>query len=144
MTGAADWTTVPPAYLRRLMLAVTALTCLAAAAALVAIALTAVLGGEGESRVGLALIGLAVTAIMLHAGALGRLLLHGERSWLLCNGVLLGGIALLAVSGAAVVAAELDDSPGGVLAGLLLATQGGTAVLAVALPQLLPPRSSRA
>jgi len=54
------------------------------------------------------------------------------------------GIGLLVVSGAGVVGAGLDDAPGGVLAGLLLATQGGTAVLTVAFPQLVPARPSRA
>ncbi len=47
-------------------------------------------------------------------------------------------------SGAAVVGAGLDDAPGGVLAGLLLAMQGGAAVLTVAFPQLVPQRPSRA
>jgi hypothetical protein len=130
--------------LRRFILAVTALTGLVGAVALAAIVLTALFGGPGESPVALALIGVGVAAIVLHAAALGRLLLRRGQHWLLRNGVLLGGIGLLAVSGAAIVGAALDDAPGGVLAGLLLATQGGAAVLSVAFPQLVPPRSSRA
>jgi hypothetical protein len=128
---------VPPTFLRRFMLAVTALTGLVAGVALAAIVLTAIFGGEGESPVALALIGVAVAAIVLHAAGLGSLLLRRRQHWLLRNGVLLGGIALLAVSGAAIVGAELDDAPGGVLAGLLLATQGAAAVLSVAFPQLV-------
>ena len=135
---------LPPTFLRRFMLAVTALTGLVGGVALAAIVLTALFGGEGESPVGLAPIGVAVTAIILHAAGLGRLLLRPRQHWLLRHGVFLGGIGLLAVSGAAIVGAELDDAPGGVLAGLLLATQGGVAVLSVAFPQLVPPRSSRA
>ena len=135
---------VPPTFLRRTMLAVTALTGLAAGVALAAVVLTALFGGEGESPVALAMIGAAVAAIILHAAAFGHLLLSRWQHWLLRNGVLLGGIALLAVSGAAIVGAELDDAPGGVLAGLLLAMQGGAAILAVAFPQLIPPRPSRA
>jgi hypothetical protein len=135
---------VPPAFLRRLMLAVTTLTGAAAGVGLAAIVLTALFGGEGESPVGLALIGIGAGAIMLHAAALGQLLLRRRQGWLFRNGVFLGGIALLAVSGAAVVGAELDDAPGGVLAGLLLAMQGGAAVLTVAFPRLLPLRPSRA
>jgi hypothetical protein len=135
---------VPPTLLRRFILAVTVVTSLVAGVALAAIVLTALFGGEGESLVALALIGLGVAAIILHAAALGRLLLRRRQHWLLRNAVLLGGIGLLAVSGAAIVGAELDDAPGGVLAGLLLAMQGGAAVLSVAFPQLVPPRSSRA
>ena len=135
---------MPPTFLRRPMLAVTALTGLVAGVALAAIVLTALFGGEGESPVALALIGVGVTAIILHAAGLVCLLLRRRQHWLLRNGVFLGGIGLLVVSGAAIVGAELDDAPGGVLAGLLLATQGGAAVLSVAFPQLVPPRSSRA
>ncbi|MGH9241394.1 MAG: hypothetical protein ACRD3G_25385 [Vicinamibacterales bacterium] len=135
---------VPPRLLRRFSLAVTVLTGLVAGVALAAIVLTALFGGEGESSVALALISVGVAAIALHAAALGRLLLRRGQHWLLRNGVLLGGIGLLAVSGAAIVGAGLDDAPGGVLAGLLLAMQGGAAVLSVAFPQLIPPRSSRA
>lgn len=134
----------PPTFLRRFMLAVTVLTGLVAGIALAAIVLTALFGGEGESPVALGLIGVGAAATILHAAALGHLLLRRRQRWLLCSGVLLGGIGLLAVSGAAIVGAELDDSPGGVLAGLLLAAQGGAAVLAVAFPQLIPPRPSRA
>jgi hypothetical protein len=135
---------VPPTFLRRFMLGVTVLTGLVAGVALAAIVLTALFGGEGESLLGLALIGVGVAAVFVHAAGLGRLLLSRRQHWLLRNGVLLGGIGLLAVSGAAIVGAELDDAPGGVLAGLLLAIQGGVAVLSVAFPQLVPPRSSRA
>ena len=135
---------VPPTFLRRVMMAVTTLTGLVAGAALAAIVLTALFGGEGESLVALALIGVAVAVIILHAAALGHLLLRRRQHWLFRNGVFLGGIGLLAVSGAAIVAAELDDAPGGVLAGLLLAMQGGAAVLTVAFPQLVPRRASRA
>lgn len=135
---------VPPPLLRRFILAATALTGLVAGVALAAIVLTALFGGEGESPGALALIGIGVAAIALHAAALGRLLVRRGQHWLLRNGVLLGGIGLLAVSGAAIVGAGLDDAPGGALAGLLLATQGGAAVLSVAFPQLVPPRSTRA
>jgi hypothetical protein len=93
--------------------------------------------------VGLSLVGVGVGAIILHAVALGQLLLRRREGWLLRNGVVLGGIGLLSVSGAAVVGAALDDAPGGVLAGLLLAIQGGAAVLAVAFPQLVPQRPPR-
>ena len=135
---------VPPAFLRRCMLAVTTLTGLVASLALAGIVLTALFGGEGESGFGLALIGVGVAPIILHAAALGRLLLRRRQHWFFRNVVFLGGIGLLVLSGAAIVGAELDDAPGGLLAGLLLATQGGAAVLSVAFPQLLPPRSSRA
>jgi hypothetical protein len=135
---------VPPTLLRRFMLAVTTLTGVVAGVALAAIVLTALFGEEGESPVGLAVVGVGAGAIILHAAALGQLLLRRRQGWLFSNGVFLGGIGLLAVSGAAVVGAELDDAPGGVLAGLLLAIQGGAAVLTVAFPQLVPQRPSRA
>ena len=135
---------VPPTPLRRFLLAVTGLTGLVAGVALGAIILTALFGGEGESPAALALIGVGVAAIILHAAALGHLLLRRQQHWLFRNGVFLGGIGLLAVSGAAMVGAGLDDAPGGVLAGLLLAIQGGAAVLAVAFPQLTPAHPSRA
>jgi drug/metabolite transporter (DMT)-like permease len=134
---------VPPTFLRRFMLALTVLTGLVAGIAVAAIVLTALFGGEGESPGALALIGVGAVAIMLHAAALAHVLLRRRPRWLLSSGVFLGGIGLLAVSGAAIVGAELDDSPGGVLAGLLLAAQGGAAVLTVAFPQLIPPRPSR-
>jgi hypothetical protein len=137
MTNAVDGA-VPPAFLRRFLLAVTGLTGLVAGVALAAIVLTALFGGEGESPVALSLIGVGVAAIILHAAALGRLLLRRRQHWIVRNGILLGGIGLLAVSGAAIVGAEVDDAPGGVLAGLLLVAQGGAAVLTVAFPQLVP------
>ena len=133
----------PPKLLRRSILAVTGLTGLVAGLTLAAIVLTALFGGEGESAVALALIGLGAAAIVLHSTALGRLLLRRGQHRLLRNAVLIGGIGLLAVSGAVIVGAELDDAPGGVLAGLLLAAQGAAAVLSVAFPQLAPPRSAR-
>ena len=135
---------VPPTFLRRFMLAVTGLTGLVAVVALAAIVITALFGGEGESPAALALVGVGVAAIILHAAALGHLLLRRRQHWLFRNGVFLGGIGLLAVSGAAIVGAGMDDAPGGVLAGLLLAMQGGAAVLTVAFPQLVPARLSRA
>lgn len=143
MTIAVDGA-VSPAFLRRLMLALTGLTGLVAGGALATVVLTALFGGEGESPLALAGIGVGVAAIILHAGALGALLLRRRQDCLVRNGVFLGGIGLLAVSGAAIVGAGLDDAPGGVLAGLLLATQGGAAVLTVAFPQLVPAPSSRA
>ena len=135
---------VPPTFRRRLMLAVTAMTGVVAGVALGAVVLTALFGGEGESPVGLALVGVGSGAIILHATALGQLLLRRRQGWLFRNGVVLGGIGLLAVSGAAVVGAAVDDSPGGVLGGLLLAIQGAAAVLTVAFPQLVPQRPQRA
>jgi hypothetical protein len=135
---------VRPTLLRRCMLAVTTLTGILASVALAAIILTALFGGEGESALGLALFGAGAGAIILHAAALGQLLLRRRQGWLFRNGVLLGGIGLLAISGAAVVFAEFDDAPGGVLAGLLLAIQGGVAILTVAFPQLVPQRPSQA
>jgi hypothetical protein len=135
---------VPPTFLRRFMLAVTTLTGVVAGVALAAIVLTALFGGEGESPAGLALVGVGAGVIILHAAALGQLLLRRRQGWLFRNGVFLGGIGLLALSGVAVVGAELDDAPGGVLAGLLLAIQGGAAVLTVAFPQLVSQRQSRA
>jgi hypothetical protein len=126
------------------MLTVTTLTGVVASGALAAIVLTALFGGEGESPAGLTLVGVGAGAIILHAAALGHLLLRRQQGWLYRNGVFLGGIGLLAMSGAAVVFAEFDDAPGGVLAGLLLAVQGGVAVLTVAFPQLVPQRQSRA
>ena len=133
-----------PALFRRSILAVTGLTGLVAGVALAALVLTALFGGEGESLLALAVIGVGVTAVILHAGALGVLLLRGRHDWLFRNVVFVGGIGLLAVSGAAIVGAGLDDSPGGVLGGLLLAAQGGAAVLTVAFPQLVPAPPSRA
>jgi hypothetical protein len=133
---------VPPAVLRRLTLAVTVLTGLVAVVAVAAIVLTALFGGEGESTAELVLIGAAMLAIVLHATALRHLLLRGGHQRFVRVGVLLGGIALLAVSGAAVVGAALDDSPGGALGGLLLAVQGGAAVLTVAFPQLVTERTA--
>jgi drug/metabolite transporter (DMT)-like permease len=136
---------VPPRFLRRLLMAVTTLTGLAAGVAIGAVVLTALFGGEGESPVALAVIGVGVAVvIILHAAALGRLLLRRRQHWLSRNAVFLGGVGLLVVSGAVIVGAELDDAPGGVLAGLLLAMQGGAAVLTVAFPQLVPPRTSSA
>ena len=135
---------LPPTFLRRLMLAVTAMTGVVAGVGLGAVVLTALFGGEGESPVGLALVGAGATAIILHATALGQLLLRRRQGWLFRNGVVLGGIGLLAVSGAAVVGAALDDAPAGVLGGLLLAIQGTVAVLTVAFPQLVPQRPLRA
>jgi len=135
---------VPSTLLRRWMLAVTATTGVVAGIGLCAVVLTALFGGEGDSPVGLALVGAGTGAIMLHAAALAQLLLRRRESRLFRNGVVLGGIALLAVSGAAVVGAALDDAPGGVLGGLLLAIQGGAAVLTVAYPQLVPQRTPRA
>jgi hypothetical protein len=135
---------MPPTLFRRLMLVVTAMTGVVAVVALAAVVLTALFGGEGESPIGLALVGVGAGAIILHAAALGQLLLRRQQGWLFRNGVVLGGIGLLAVSGAAVVGAALDDAPGGVLAGLLLAIQGGAAVLTVAFPQLVPQRTPRA
>ena len=133
----------PPTLLRRLMLAGTALTGLLASALFTAIVLTALFGGEGESVVALAAIGGAAAATLLHALAFGHVLLRRRQHWLLRRAVLLGGIGLLAASGAAALGAELDDSPGGVLAGLLLALQGAAAVLTVAFPQLVPRRPLR-
>jgi hypothetical protein len=135
---------VPPTFLRRLMLVVTATTGVVAGVGLAAVVLTALFGGEGESPLGLALVGAGAGVVILHAAALGQLLLRRRQGWLFRNGVVLGGIGLLAVSGAAVVGAALDDAPGGVLAGLLLAIQGGAAVLTVAFPQLVPQRTPRA
>jgi hypothetical protein len=135
---------VSPTLFRRTILAVTALTCLVAGVVLVAILLTALFGGEGESPVALALIGGGAAVTVLHALALGYMLLRRGEHRLLRSAVLIGGIALLAASGAVVIGAELDNAPGGVLAGLLLAAQGGAAVLSVAFPQLVAPRSTRA
>src|SRR5687767_8211045 len=114
-----DRDTVPPRFLRGFMLAGTALTGGVAAVALVALLLTAMFGGEGESLAALAAVAGGVALILLHAVALGYWLLRRRLSLLLSRGVFLGGLGLLAVSGAAIVGAELDDSPGGVLAGLL-------------------------
>jgi hypothetical protein len=133
-----------PRFLRRFVLAVTVVTALVAASALIAVVLTALYGGEGESAVTLALIAVGLAAIILHAAALGHLLLRDRQTWLLHVGVFLGGIVLLTVSGSAIVGAGLDDSPGGVLGGLLLAVQGGAALLTEAFPHLVPPRVSRA
>lgn len=135
---------VPPPFLRWFMLAGTVLTGLVAGGALAAILLEAMFGGVGESPVALAVIGGGAAATILHAVALGRLLLRRRRHWLSRSGVLLGGIGLAAVGGAAIVFSAFDDAPGGVLVGLLLAAQGGAAVLTVAFPQLFPPRPLRA
>jgi hypothetical protein len=135
---------VPPTFLRRFMLAGTALTGLVAGAALAGIFLTFLFGREGESPVALAVICGGLAAIILHAVALWHLLLRRRQHWRFRSGVFLGGIGLLAISGAAIVGAGLDDAPGGVLAGLLLAAQGGAAVLTVAFPQLVPQRPLRA
>jgi hypothetical protein len=129
----------PPTFLRRCMLAGTVVTGLVAGVAFAGILLTLLFGGE-ESPVALALIGGAAAAILLHAVALGYVLLRRRQHWRFRSAVLLGGIGLLAVSGAAILGAELDDAPGGVLAGLLLAAQGASAVLAVSFPQLVPQR----
>lgn len=134
---------VPPPILRWSMLAGTALVALGAAIALGALVLTMLFGGEGESGIAMAAIVAGVAggaAILLHSLAFGRLLLRRRQHWLLRGGVFLGGIGLLAISGAAAVAAGLDDAPGGVLGALLLAAQGGAAVLTVAFPQLVPQR----
>lgn len=131
---------VPPTSLRWFMLAGTALTGLAASALFIAFVLTALFGGVGESPVALTVIGGGAAAIVLHAVAFGHLLLRRRQYWLLRSGVFLGGIGLLAVSGATVLGSGLDDAPGGVLGGLLLAAQGGAAVLTVAFPQLVPQR----
>ena len=144
MTTDVDRNLVPPILLRRFMLLGTALTGVVAAVALAAILLTALFGGEGESLVALGVIAGGAALIMLHAVALGYLLQRLRRPLLLVRGVFLGGLGLLAVSGAAIVGAELDDSPGGVLAGLLLAAQGAAAVLTVAFPQLVSQRPLRA
>ena len=122
----------------------TGLTGLVAGLALGVIVLTGLFGGEGESAATLALIGAGLAAIVLHAAAFGHLLLRRPQHGLFRNGVFLGGIGLLAVSGAVIGFAELDDAPGGVLAGLLLAMQGGAAVLAVTFPQLTAAGPSRA
>ena len=144
MTTDVDRDLVPLTFLRRSMLVGTALTGVVAAVAIAAILLTALFGGEGESPVALAVIAGGVALIMSHAVALGYLLLRRRQPLLLVRGVFLGGLALLAVSGAAIVGAELDDSPGGVLAGLLLVAQGAAAVLTVAFPQLVSERPLRA
>jgi len=135
---------VPPTFLRRFMLAGTALTGLVAGAALAGILLTYMFGGEEDSPVAFAVIGGGAAATILHSVALGHLLLRRRQHGLIRGGVFLGGIGLLAVSGAAILGAELDDAPGGVLAGLLLAAQGGAAVLTVAFPQLVSQRPLRA
>ncbi len=140
MTTDVDRYFVPPTVLRRFMLAGSALTGTVAAVALGALFLPALFGGEGESPVALGVIAGGVGLIMLHAVALGYLLLRRRQSVVLIQGVFFGGLSLLVVSGAAMVGAELDDSPGGVVAGLLLAAQGGAAALAVAFPQVLRQR----
>lgn len=134
----------PPTLLRWFMLGGTALTGLVAGALFLAIAFTALFGGDAESPLALAVVGGGAAAVVLHALAFGRVLLRRAHRRLLRSAVFLGGIGLLAVSGAAVVGAGLDDSPGGVLLGLLLAAQGGAAVLTVAFPQLVPHRPLRA
>jgi hypothetical protein len=134
---------VPPAFLRWFMLAGTALTGLLGGFAFVAIVLTAVFDREGESPVALALIGGGGAVLILYAVAFGRLLLGRRQQWWLRSAVFLGGIGLLAVSGAVMLYSEMDDAPGGVMAGLLLAAQGGAAVLTVAFPQLVPQRPLR-
>jgi hypothetical protein len=129
-----------PRLLRWLMLAGTALTGVVAACFFIAVAATALFGGPDDSSVVLAVFGGGAAAILLHAVAFGHVLLRPRQRWWIRSAVLLGGIGLLAVSGAAVLGSELDDSPGGMLLGVLLAAQGGAAVLAVAFPQLKPPR----
>lgn len=141
-SGSLDAT--PPTLLRWVMFAGTALTGLAAGGLFIAVFLTAWFGGDGESAITLALVGGAAAATLLHAVAFGHLLLCRRQHWLFQNAVFLGGIGLLAVSGAAVLGSELDDSPGGVLLGLLLAAQGAAAVLTVAFPQLGPERPLQA
>ncbi|HTF87595.1 MAG TPA: permease prefix domain 1-containing protein [Planctomycetota bacterium] len=133
---------VLPNFLRWLMLAGTGLVGLGATVWLGALVLTFLFGREGESGLAMAAILAGGAAILLHSLAFGRLLLRRRQHWLLCSGVFLGGLVLLAVSGAAIVGAGLDDAPGGVLAGLLLAAQGGAAVLTVAFPQLVPQKRS--
>ena len=140
MTRDVDRYCVPPAVLRPFILAGSALTGVVAAVGLGALLLTALFGGEGESPVALAAIAVGVGLIMLHALALGYLLLRRRQPLLLIQGVFVGGLILLILSGAAIVGAELDDSPGGVLAGLLVAAQGAAAALAVALPLVLRQR----
>ena len=144
MTTDADSKLVFPAFLRRIILAGTALTGAVAAVGFAALLLTALFGGEGESAVALAVTAGGVALILAHAVALGSLLLRRRQPLLLVRIVFFGGLGLLAVSGAAVVGAELDDSPGGMLAGLLFAAQGAAAVLTVAFPQLASPRPLRA
>lgn len=134
----------PPLVLRWVMFGGTALTALVAGSLFTAVLLTAMFGGEGESVLVLAFIGGAAAVTLLHAVAFGLVLLRRGQHRLLRRAVFLGGIGLLAVSGAAVLWSELDDSPGGVLVGLLLAVQGAAAVLTVAFPQLVPPRPLRA
>ena len=134
----------PPNVLRWIMFAGTALTGLVAGVLFIALIGTALFGGEGESTFVLAVFGGAAVATLLHAVAFIRLLLRRRQRWLLRSLVFLGGIGLLAVSGAAVLGSELDDSPGGMLLGLLLAAQGAAAVLTVAFPQLVPKRPLRA
>jgi hypothetical protein len=133
----------PPAFLRWSMLAGTGLVGLGAALMLGALVLTFLFGGEGESAFDMAAVIAAVVAILLHSLAFGRLLLRPRQHWLVRGAVFLGGIGLLAVSGAVILYSELDDAPGGVLAGLLFAAQGGAAVLTVAFPQLVPQRPLR-
>jgi hypothetical protein len=135
---------VSPTFLRRAILALTVLTGLGAGLLLGLMVITAVFGGEGESAVVLALISAGAAAIIVHAAALGCLLLQSRQHWLLRKAVFAGGIGLLVLSGVAIVGAELDDAPGGYLAGLVLAAQGGAALLTVAFPQLVPPRATSA
>ena len=130
----------PPVMLRRLMLALTMATGLVAAFGFVALVLTALFGGEGESRLQLAVIAAAAAAIVGHSIVFGRLLLRRPQPRWTRVAVLAGGVVLLALSGAAVVAAGLDDSPGGVLGGILLALQGAAAVLTVAFPRVVTER----
>jgi hypothetical protein len=129
-----------PAFLRWPMLAGTGLMGIGAALLLSALILTLLFGGEGESAVGMLAIIAAGAAILLHSIIFGRLLLRPRQHWLIRNAVFLGGIGLLAASGAVIFYSELDDAPGGVVAGLLLAAQGGAAVLTVAFPQLVARR----
>lgn len=138
VSGSVDATL--PGVLRWVMLAGTVIMGLIAGGLFIAIVGTALFGGEGESAVALAVIGGGAAAVLLHAVAFGRVLLRPRRQGWMRSAVLLGGIGLLAVSGAAVLGGEVDDSPGGMLLGFLLAAQGGAAVLAVAFPQLKPAR----
>lgn len=137
-SGGLDAT--PPALLRWVMFAGTTVTGLIASFLFIALILTAIFGGDGESTLVLTLFGSGAAITLLHALAFAHLLLRRRQRWMFRSAVFLGGIGLLAISGAAVLGSELDDSPGGMLLGFLLAAQGGAAVLTVAFPQLVPQR----